>query len=366
MLNKTCYVDTTTGNSYIIKIDENFKDAGDKAFESLFECAQFMDAEDGDCTCEEETIKDIRLGFTPIIENNIDGTYALFISEEMSAPYNDDSLPSADFNGFPHNSGTGWSSDVKNEPAAHNGLFEIATKTWFTAKTIDGSDIFHVTGTGGEDAYVKFSGWVREGYRLLLSDNYEPTDEMESPLEKHDWGLMFGIMRGSGSDSSIEAQLDKPENEGNYIWEIKAGSGAYSHPDSCNDYGNLWDYNGTAQGTGTDVDDRISLKLRAEKPNPYFDTSQPESSENPRYLEITNPALRHRGLMDQFYKEYSYWIRNARIVKKKRDMELADILSIDKTVRQKVDDVVGFVKKLQYTVNIKTGLSPVDLEIWYL
>jgi hypothetical protein len=88
--------------------------------------------------------------------------------------------------------------------------------------------------------------------------------------------------------------------------------------------------------------------------------------DNPKYLEITNAALRHRGLIDQFYKEYSYWVRNARIANIKVRMELAQLLSIDKTVRQKIGDITGFVKKMQYSVDIQSGMSEVTVEMWYL
>ena len=111
---------------------------------------------------------------------------------------------------------------------------------------------------------------------------------------------------------------------------------------------------------------RFSLKLRAEKLNPYFDPKQEESVNNPRYLEIDNPSLRRRGLCDQFYKEYSYWIRNARIVKRTVHMELAQLLSLDKTKKVKVGDITGFIRKMQYSVSNKTGLGDVTMEIMYI
>jgi hypothetical protein len=111
---------------------------------------------------------------------------------------------------------------------------------------------------------------------------------------------------------------------------------------------------------------RFSLKLRAEKPNPYFNPLLPESDSNRRYLQITNNNLQGRGLCDQFYKEYSYWIRNARIVKRTVRMTLAQLLTIDKTLRVTVGDVTGFIRKMQYTVSNETGLGNVVMEIMYI
>jgi hypothetical protein len=87
---------------------------------------------------------------------------------------------------------------------------------------------------------------------------------------------------------------------------------------------------------------------------------------NTKYLAITNENLRHRGLADQFYKEYSYWVRNARIVKRTVRMEIAQFLSIDKTKRVKVGNVTGFIRKMQFSVSNKTGLSMVEMEILYI
>ena len=111
---------------------------------------------------------------------------------------------------------------------------------------------------------------------------------------------------------------------------------------------------------------RLSLKLRAEKPNPYFDKTQPESESNPRYLTIDNPNLRCRGICDQLYKEYSYWVRNARIVKRTVKMTLAQFLAIDKTKRVRVGDIIGFIRKMQFGVSNQDGLGLVTMEILYI
>lgn len=117
---------------------------------------------------------------------------------------------------------------------------------------------------------------------------------------------------------------------------------------------------------------RFSLKLRAEKLNPYYvaDSSDPDKKD--QYLPINrqdgtrNPNLSGRGLCDQFYKEYSYWIRNARIVKRTVRMELAQLLTIDKTKRVTVGDVTGFIRKMQFSVDNQSGLGNVTMEIMYI
>ena len=111
---------------------------------------------------------------------------------------------------------------------------------------------------------------------------------------------------------------------------------------------------------------RFSLKLRAEKPNPYFDPKQPESDSNRRYLQIANKNLRGRGICDQFYKEYSYWVLNARIWEGTVRMELAQLLTIDDTVRVTVGDVTGFIKEMEFSIDLQNGLGYVKMQIMYI
>jgi len=505
---KTCYVDPKTGNAHIVKVDKDAKRYQD-LHPSLFGCADFMDAEDGDCTGEEETIETVNVGFVPAIMNDVnfeqeksgysqEQRFALFVDASMrprrpnldnlqsvenkyndaDAYYNVEELYEKHGKNAESNKMTSDDDIVKPgefaiasdmSPVVRNGLSLTLTSNIDVEK--QGYD-----GEGGHDytyydrykvnwpVSFNISGYINEGYRLYLQDNFEPNDDGVSPIETHDWGLTLGIMRGSGSDAHVEYFDDPDDGEGNDTWEIVAGSNVSAHPDTCDNYGNLWDYdieNGgrtieaeylrmagwqvsgadsekvaytyhyllnTSEGvldllvtpitdmsrktrsymgpivmtqselesyinqmwsqygwdfTSIDkgeyilnvrktdgslayADGRFSLKLRAEKLNPYFDPKQPESTTNRRYLEISNPNLRGRGLIDQFYKEYSFWIRNARIANRTVRMELAQLLAIDKTKKVTIGDITGYIRKMQYSVNNKTGLGNVTMEIMYI
>ena len=505
----TCYVTPNTGNAYGIKIDKNAK-RYDELHPSVFEFAGFMDAEDGDCTGDEETIKTINAGFVPAIMNDVNfedersnhtsqQQFALFVDEEMrprrydlgllesGKSYNDSDSVYDIGEMQKHN-------ELKSGGIVKPGEFAITSDMYAYVSGLH-TQVLHGVSLGTHmntsvpyELSFNAEGYINEGYRLYLQDNYEPNDDGVSPIEKKDWGLTLGIMRGSGSDAYVDYSFDPDDGEGNDTWDIMAGSSVTAHPDTCDSYGSEWDYNGTsvigspdaaiavmssewpdsnfdlANRTASDylteyfylptqaeggqfvgllfacqtndnsliptillsymhqfkhksiadmyridkqrynllieVDSsrergetllclqriafagsherlkitngigshfgRFSLKLRAEKLNPYFNPKQAESENNRRYLQITNPDLRGRGLADQFYKEYSYWIRNARILERTVKMELAQLLSIDKTVRVTVGDVTGFILKMQYTISKKTGLGSVTLEIMYI
>lgn len=414
---KTCYVTPATGNAYGIKIDKDAK-RYQELHPSLFEYAGYMDAEDGDCTGDENTIQEINVGFVPAIMNDLNmeaernakteddkrQKFALFVDETMrprrpdledGVDYND---PETEYFVSEVPSGEWWErkclydkdSETANMTAGDGiiqpGSFSIRSDMSGTAENLEATLVYKIgvlehtqQGYIVREYPVKWkvsnltiSGWVNEGYRLYLQDNYEPNDEGISPIEKHDWGLTLGIMRGSGSDGYLNWMVDPDDNEGNDTWEVVSGSSVTAHPDTCDSYGNLWDYNGVEED---DYEGRFSLKLRAEKPNPEFDPKKeethydpqhPEANTNPRYLSIDNEKLRQRGLCDQFYKEYSYWVRNARIVRRTVRMELSQLLAIDKTKKVKVGDVTGFIRKRQVSVSNKTGLGLVTMEIMYI
>jgi hypothetical protein len=337
--NRTCYVTPVNGNAWGIKVDED----EDVLFPSLFEYAGFMDAEDGDCSALEDegkTVEEVVINAKPVIMNETGIVYASLFSGEMKAP----------------------TPELYNESNAT----QIGTMARFTKQTNE--DYYEYDDDRYTRQLYKIKGkldvFISEGFSIRMEDNYAISNG-GTPFDEADPGLCFGVMRGSGDDAFISYSDDIDDQEGNKTWEIEQGSGAVSHPDTCDNEGNLWDYDGTGEGPGL-KEGRFSLKLRAEKLNPYFDPKHPESDSNRRYLEITNKNLRHRGLADQFYKEYSYWIRNARIVKRTVRMTLAQLITIDKTKRVRVGDVTGFIRKMQYSVSNETGLGNVVMEIMYI
>lgn len=457
--NRTCYVTPVNGNAYGTQVDED----EDVLFPSLLEWAGFMDAEDGDCSqpeSEGKTIEEVQCGATPVLMNEVGVVYASLFSGDIKAPSPEDYQLAQNIATF------GRATKESTVPANNGRAQNESTGEWFTVM-------------GDLDVYIS------EGFQIRLEDNYAISNG-GTPFDEADPGLCFGIMRSSGDDAYVRYYGDVDDGEGNDAWEVEPGSGAVSHPDTCDSYGNEWDYDGSftvtpadapakleelfpnsdapfydadmgyitgttcikcrsndgvpeaetvliataysnagtvlywqtirqwmnytaselmemsrtgghfivevgssqergstlvqlcklAYGGSTEpmtIDNgvgsrygRFSLKLRAEKPNPYFDPKTEEGFGNRRYLEIEKLNLRGRGLADQFYKEYSYWVRNARIVKRTVRMTLAQLLTIDKTKRVRVGDVTGFIRKTQYSVSNKTGLGNVVLEIMYI
>lgn len=675
---KTCYVEPLTGNAYGIKVDQQAR-RYEELRPSLFEFAGYMDAEDGDCSGEEDTIKELSVGFTPAIMNDVNfetekknyvekQRFALFVKENMQprridfddlqppASYNDsDAVYDVDGKLYAKKNDNYVFAAQMAGGVVQPGSFAITSDAYVDLMR----DLTATIWRSGRDEWksdynnVTFdiSGYINEGYRLYLQDNFEPNDDGVAPVETHDWGLTLGVMRGSGEGAHVSYSPDPDDGEGNSTWELLPGNESVAHPDTCDDYGRLFDYspnevinnateaisamprlwpdsnisltlhNGSLRDSSTMIGGlvyfvtpcagnkyarilmatalgiygdtnllqreghaisyldyaeafrnlseaeimqydantqngglgviieigsswerlhtlhdlqlvafapefmkevslpivigndgigvlygRFSLKLRAEKPNPYYVRSLPEvvstpedaatamqklyttsntdllnrvsasfaslrnagwecpgdghtatygrvhqvlmadgrlhsilitpiletgevispesladyisafadenpdqiyvadvqhlvldidttaqraavldglsaifyaeegeqpapvniSPANPRYLAITNPNLRRRGLMDQFHSEESYWIRNGRILHNHVSIGLNELRSIDKTVRQRIGSTSGYVTKIQYTIHNQTGLSPADIDLLYI
>lgn len=465
-INKHLYY-TNNGNTYAVKKEKDAKRFRD-FYPSLYEVAGFMDAVDGDCTGEDNTFELVTLGFTPLIVNDArirrsrsDDT------EQMFFTFVDENM-----NASSHDYGKGAKSEINGDIACGKINFQETN--------------------ANETIEVETELYVFEKNTLHLFDNFEQNDDGIAPIETHDWGLTFGVMRGSGSDAYVNYTPDPNDGEGNDTWNIMSGSSATAHPDTCDDYGREWDYDGgdvvktpaqaesylqmlfpnsnapfnagnrgyiskarifsipddtmtyhdvlmayvysitgevcpmatlsayvytlfgkstnammsidggsnglhlivetdSSEGRlqtltelcgkayGEDTADifidngigsrygRFSLKLRAEKPNPDFDKSLPEDeSTNRRYLPVADKNLRGRGLIDQFYKEYSYFIQNARTANVRQLMETVQIESVDWTKKVRVKDITGFLKKSEFSVSIQNGIGPVNMEILYI
>ena len=511
--NKTCYIDPKTANAYGVKIDEDAK-TYDEYHPALFEYAGYMDAEDGDCSGEESTIHTVELNFTPAIMNDVSTeadrqtgrqTFALFVNQKMrprryqigdGKNYNDADVY--------YDIETMKNDAPKSNGTVQTGRYQV-TYDHPDIRDVSGLVINGRFGVHGSDSELPFRLTlygaslrlnIRDGYTLYLQDNFEPTDDGISPIEKQDFGLMFGIMRGNGEETDLVIERDGREAEGNFTWDLRSGTGSVSHPDTCNDYGQEWAYQdattqtasiliNTAQeakdymrrewpashvdllnrtadnylrdlyktymytseddetpvpvyfahytqdgtyltddqlseyalstlsrywataeamdaehlnlivgmgytdeqmrqllklqrfaftGSGgpiaitdeTDRQNKISLKISAKKPNPWFNSSLPESETNQRYLQPESTALQGRGLKESFYPEFSYLVRNSKTSVFKVLMEATDIFNIDEATKIEVGGVIGWMKKMQFTVSLENGIGPVGIEILHI
>lgn len=318
---KTLYIDTKTGDGFRIKIDEEALSDSEKELNpSLFEVGEFVSAKYGDCS-NEDCVEKKEIPFNPIISNDVSNTegvseYKVFLDVDM---------------------GEYGAQKVTSESKGSYGTGDVDMPG-------DLEDYVHYTELKVRLEY--------DGYDWSNSGN-SPNG---SPINQYDAGFTLGFIR-PGEGSAVVDDEQNYDGEGNYKYYFVAGNSAFIS-DTIDHYGNVYDYNGQLDG-GVDQSERISLKPRAEKPNPNA-----KEGEIPFYP-ITDAKLQRRGLFDKFYSEYAYFVVNRKIVRMKCRMEMADLLNIDWTKRYKIGEYVGFINKYSYSVS-STGISDVELEMYYI
>lgn len=356
--NKNLYIDTRTGNSYRIKVDDDAKTASEKN-PALFEVGTFNDVEFGDCSNEDQ-VDTIEIGLSPMVVNDVVAKQRL---EDIRKNVNvGDEVSDSEIN----NQVFAYFVDVDMMYPSFPPYIKVGAKTPYgnveIKYTYPDTQRFNESRTNqalsaisddtpeytielGRNSRVRR---IKGPYKYITAEAFENN----SPIQEYDPGIMIGIMRGPGREAGVEDISENYDGEGNFRYHIVEQDYTV-HSDTVDNYARVWDYNGKESG-GVSQEGRFSLKLRAEKPNPEGG-----------FYPITNVDAQRRGLFDKFYTEYAYFVVNRKIVKMVCRMEMADVLNIDWTKRYKIGDYTGFINKYSYTVD-STGMSDVTIEMYYV
>lgn len=328
--NRKLYIDETTGNAYVVKVEEEANSSGDEENlkPSLFEVGGYSAVRYGDCS-DDSSVEEVRIPFMPI-ENNLvkpkgsnEAVQAFFIPEEVEASWKEYASPEG--------SGVVWEYGDKINKRSISPQFRFAYADFLGSNS---------------DASTK-DGWL-------------PADA-ETVVNSYDTGLMLGVMRGPGSDASTETFDENFDGEGNYRVSFTASGYAFTS-DSIDHLNRDFDYNGDGSGIGGDVSVRFSLKLRAGK---YDKDGNPIKDADGTPIVVQDKARAERGLYDKFWKEYAYFTVNKKVLRMSCGMEISDILNLDWTKRYKIGEWTGFIAGYSFNVN-KDGMSEVELEMYYL
>lgn len=327
---KRTFYNRRTSNAYAVKVDKDATSVS-TLYPSLFQVAQFNAAEYGDCS-DADAVTEISIGFSPVMLNDVGEkghpTYAVFLDADV------------------------YDAEVVN--STDNGFSRAS--------------FFYNDGV-----YTDVSMQFRVDYSFQSRHNYDRSSSEENPIYKQNLGITLGIMRGPGSDGGIVIVKQDYDGNGNDEWAQTAGNYAF-HYDTVDDYGNVWDYNGSESGTGVDTSEQFSLCLQAQKPNPAYDPNNPSETvtlpnglvvPNTPFFPVDTPSVAKRGIFDRWYAEYAYWITHARTAHIKCSMELAEVININLSKRVRMAGLIGFINKINYSIN-NDGLGEVKIELLYL
>ena len=277
---KNTYYDKVTGNMYRIKVDDDAK-TEEELYPSLLEVGQFRDAWVGDITEEkkekEGEVKTVEVSYNPVVNNVVEYVkdqtsvqttggrsstmtrtsqrtavtqesckYTVFIDLEISDAESQrliETVASGFSTGDPR---TDESDDIKFKE--YNLQVQYKARYGYTEEYL---------------AKLKEYKKAQSAQRLRTGMSKPIPRYNEDPLATYDAGYMLGIMRGPGNDAGVDVVQDNYDGNGNARWAFVPTGYAFTS-DSIDQFGQLFDYNGTGEG-GLDPDKRFSLKLEAEK-----------------------------------------------------------------------------------------------------
>lgn len=195
---------------------------------------------------------------------------------------------------------------------------------------------------------------------LKLVESYDPskTDDGNSPLQTYDWGLAFTLMRGGGTDATVQKYDYGYDNFGNAKWR-KVAADYQMNSDSMNVEGDIYDYNGTETGVGGG--ERFSLKIRSYK-MPSWAKSPNDTCNSD--INNTDQKVQTRGLYDTFLVEYARFIVHRNRYTVKMQMTVAQLIDIKNHWKQRfrINGKVGYINEVKADIKQQTGLQEAEID----
>ena len=356
--NTKIYVDLTTGNAYRYKVNgETMADS------RLFEVGQFHGIEQGDCSTladKKGTIREYISDFQPMSFNDVNSLSVLGLNKERTAT-----------------DGQGNTYIIKDIKSGGQPMLVAYVDEDMEHEFVE-HKINNVLSNDLVDLYLT--------EYLQTIESYDPTstDDGNSPLQEMDWGLSIAMMRGGGTNTTIQNYSHDYDGFNNDKWRTVAGEYALTS-DTMDQIGNEFDYN----GVGIEDDgEKFSLKIAAYKPFRYkyagnqlkISTNPTEWIGDPSWLIPCNAdvidqetgnietKIRSRGLFDTFMSELCYFLLHRKKVRIKAMTTVAQLADIPNHWRQlwRIDDMVGFIDKVQYQLAVEKELGEVTIDFYII
>lgn len=333
------FIDLQTGNKYRVKINSEFTDASNME-PRLFEVAAYKGVEIGDCSDEnEDYVQEFISDFSPVGFVDVNYRKAL-----------DASIVPVCFTDSPVQPVEG--KDIEGYVATEvNGTYAQNVLAAFVDEDMEHEFV---------KQYIKntLSSQVADFYvteTLSLRESYDTTktDDGNSPLQSHDWGLSVAIMRGGGVDSTHEPYAPNYDGFGNSKWRTTAGKYALS-ADTIDCYGNGYDYNGPEDGQGSG--ERFSLKPRA--------WVQPDWADAP--LISGTPEVKNRGYVDAMLIDYIHFLLHRKKYYVECLAPVAQIADIQEHWREwwMINGRKCLVDNVNVEVSAETGVGKLQMEVY--
>ena len=332
---QTTYVDLSTGNAYRLKVDSEAETVSELNAR-LFEVGGYKGINLGDCSANnEDFVTQLTIDWSPMLFTDVNILKEMAVGEDTKNQV------------CVSEEGTRSVFNTVNKTAREQ-VFAAFIEEEMWHENIEVSIDNTVSGDFADAALKEV---------LTTDECYDPTstEDGNSPLQSMDWGCTVGLMRGGGTDMTIQKYDFDYDGFGNAKWRTVSGKYAVSS-DSIDNWGNSYDYNGTQEGDGNG--ERISLKIRSFKNNPK--DGQP--------MCVENPQIKGRGLFDKFMSEHAHFILNRKKYKIECECEIAALVNIPNNwdKRYNIGGIVGWINKVNTRVSLDGGLELVEIEMYAL
>ena len=357
--NMNVYVDLTTGDAYRYKVNGETK-----ADSRLFEVGSYHGIEVGDCSAVAEkknAIREYVSDFQPMSFNDVNALSVLGLNKERIAT-----------------DGQGNTYVIKDIKSGGQPMLVAYIDEDFEHEFVE-HRINNVLSNDLVDLYLT--------EYLQTIESYDPseTDDGNSPLQQIEWGLSIAMMRGGGTNMTVQNYSHDYDGFSNDKWRTVSGEYALTS-DTMDQIGNEYDYNGVGSGIGDG--ERFSLKITAYKPFRYkyvgnqlkISTDPAEWTDDPSWLvpcdnDVVNPTtgkvetkIRTRGLFDSFMSELCYFLLHRKKVRIKASTTVAQLADIPNHWRQlwRIGDMTGFIDKVQYQLAVERELGEVTIDFYII
>lgn len=333
------FIDLQTGNKYRVKTNSEFTDASNME-PRLFEVAAYKGVEIGDCSDEnEDYVQEFISDFAPVGFVDVNYRKALDASN-VPVCFTDAPVQPVEGQDI-----EGYVTTEVNGTYAQNVLAAFVDEDMeheFVKQYIKNTLSSQVA-----DFYVTETLSLRESYDTTK------TDDGNSPLQSHDWGLSVAIMRGGGVDSTHEPYAPNYDGFGNSKWRTTAGKYALS-ADSIDCYGNGYDYHDPDEGQGSG--ERFSLKPRA--------WVQPDWADAP--LISGTPEVKNRGYVDAMLIDYIHFLLHRKKYYVECLAPVAQIADIQEHWQEwwMINGRKCLVDNVKVEVSAETGVGKLEMEVY--
>ena len=348
---RNCYIDRNTGNAYCVKVNKEAKTSNELK-PVLFEVGQYKGVEYGDCSDKnEDFIHDISIDFTPVPFNDVN------YFKEVKAAYGS------------------HTADVVSEGETLSRGEALITGVQqpilcaYVDEDMEHEFVEQEINQTISSAFCSF--YMKQKLKLLESYDPSGTDDGNSPLQdKSRWGFAVALMRGGGSDATMQPYDYNYDHFGTSKWRTVSGQYALAC-DSLDMMGNVFDYNGVQEGVGDG--ERFSLKIRAFK--------EPSWLKDPKYKDIVLcnadevdkngkvvKKVRSRGLFDTFILPYAYFLLNRKKFMVRCTTTVAQVADIPNHWQEwwNIGGMKCLIDKVNTTIDAKTGMGEVELTVYAL